>query len=127
MRRALVFCVLLLAVACSDDGSADAEAFCERMRDLDGAGSLGELSLSDPDDIDRALDEFDSLRELAPTEVAASMATMAEWMTRYRQALDGGDAASALAELDSDDQIDELDEAADTFDTYLQDECGIQA
>ena len=127
MRRALVLCVLLLAVACSDDGGGDDGAFCERMRSLGGSQAIATLALEDEGDVERALEELQAAEDLAPPEIAEDIGLMADWLERYQSAFQEGVRPTILPGLTAEEQMAELQAAADAFEGYLQDECGIDA
>lgn len=115
----------LLATACSDDdgggdggdASGDAEAFCERLRELEDADDL------DLDDVE-GLAVFEELVELAPEEIDSDMARIGDAFEEL-QALDQDDPDSfgAAFEIILDPA---LASSLEDFAAYAEDECGVE-
>lgn len=125
MRRILAIAALMIVVAagCGDDGGGsgngggDAEAFCDRLRELDAEESV---NLEDEDGL-AALTE---LIDIAPQDVADNLEELA-------------DAAQELNDLDEDDPesfgaafeifLDpRVLDAISEFGQFAEDECGIE-
>lgn len=129
MRRALLCCcVLLLAAACSDDGdeSADVDAFCDRLLELEEAGEDEEVDATDLDDLDRLYDQLDELAAIAPDEIADDLELIAAGQRFLATGLgEGEELPPSIAELDGDELNAALSDAYGEVEAYLQDECGI--
>ena len=150
MRRALLFCsVLLLAVACSDDGdgsaattttpassappataapNADPEvaAFCERLLELDESGQDEQVDPSDLEDLDRLFDRLDEVARIAPEALADDLRLIADAQRFLATGIGSDeDLPESLTGLDPEELDAALNEAYTHVGGYLAEECGI--
>jgi hypothetical protein len=127
---ALLALLLLTLAACGgddgggeasgdDDGGGDAEAFCERLVDLDEAD---ELDL----DEDAAIEAFDELVDLAPDEIDSELQRIQEAFAALTELEEGGDSEDAFTEAFEIILDPALTSALEDFADYAEEECGVE-
>jgi hypothetical protein len=112
-----------LAVACSDDGGDDTEAFCDEAVEVDRQGGGEDLDAEDPEDLALMLDSFARIEPLAPEEVEDDLAAMTSAVERLQAYVVDGDEAAAQSLREEGE--DAVRAPFDRFREYLKHECGI--
>jgi hypothetical protein len=150
VRRALLILLPLVvfgAPACSDDDGGEdaeagaggatstsaapdpeAEAFCDRLIELDEAGQDEQVDTEDLESLDRLYDQLDEVADIAPAEVAEDLRLIADGQRFLATGLgEGEDLPASIEGLDPTELTDALNQAYTHVREYLTAECAISA
>lgn len=118
---------LVMAIgACGGGEQSDLAAFCEKLGVASGPeGALDSLAPNDPDAVEVASEELDSLHRAAPLEIKPSLAVINDTVGLVLTALSGSEAAGQESLQKMDSEMAAYSEAATELARFAAEHCGL--